>query len=434
VLAFGAGLFFGIIPALQMSRGGSGSVLNDGVRTTDGRSRARQVLVVTQVSVAVVLLVGAGLLIKSFAKVRSVRSGFTTERVLTLRVSLPESRYPGRPEVTSYFERLLSALQTLPGVQSAGAATGLPLAVASGDWSFDVEGRPLVNNKHSGAADWYAVTPGFFETLDIRILRGRAPAPADTAASQPVLIINETTARTLFPSEDPIGKRVRFSRSRGFEQPWIAADVRQRGLDSPARPEVFFPHAQFQHFSPNGQARAMNVVVKTPADPESLTAAVRDQVRRLDPDVPAAQIRAMDWIVSTSTRDRRLNVILVGAFGAVALLLAIVGLYGVMAFQVTQRTREMGVRMALGASRRDVLRLVVSQGLRLVTAGLGAGLVAAAILSGSIATLLFDVPPRDLSIFFAVSAVLFVAGALASYLPARRATRVDPVVALRGDA
>ena len=236
-----------------------------------------------------------------------------------------------------------------------------------------------------------------------------------------------------------MGKRVRFSRSRGFEQPWrtivgVAADVRQRGLDSPPRPEVFFPHAQFQHFSPDAQARAMNVVIRTSSDPESLTAPVREAVRRLDGDVPAAQIRPMEAIVASSTRDRRLNVILVGAFGAVALLLAVVGLYGVMAFQVTQRTREMGVRVALGASRRDVLALVVGQGLRLVVAGLVAGLFAAALLSGSIAAMLFAVAPRDLTIFAAVAAVLFVAGALASWVPARRATRVDPVVALRGDA
>jgi putative ABC transport system permease protein len=438
ILAVAAGLLFGIVPALQISRGDAGGSLKDGARNTDGRSSARRALVVTQVAVAVVLLVGAGLLIKSFAKLMSVRSGFTTERVLTLRVSLPEARYPGRPEVSAYFERLNARLQSLPGVQSAGAASGLPLAVASGDWSFDVEGRPLVNGKHSGAADWYAVTPGFFETLGIRMVHGRGPTAGDTATALPVLIVNETTARTLFPSEDPIGKRVRFSRSRGFEQPWrtivgIAADVRQRGLDSLPRPEVFFPHAQFQHFSPNAQARAMNVVVKTSSDPESLTGPVREEVRRLDADVPAAQIRPMDSIVATSTRDRRLNVILVGAFGAVALVLALVGLYGVMAFQVTQRTREMGVRMALGASRRDVLALVVGQGLRLVVAGLAAGLCAAALLSGSISAMLFLVTPRDVTVFALVTVVLFVAGALASWIPARRATRVDPVVALRAD-
>ena len=439
-LAFLAGLLFGVIPAMQISGDRrAADPLKTGTRGTEGRGAIRRALVVAQVALAVVLLVGAGLLIKSFARVMAVPSGFVSDRVLSLRISLPESRYPGRPEVTSYFERLLTAAASLPGVQSAGAASGLPLAVASGDWSFDVEGRPIVNNKHSGAADWYAVTPGFFETLGIRLVRGRGPAAGDTAASTPVLVINETTARTLFPSEDPIGKRVRFSRSRGFEQPWrtivgIAGDVRQRGLETPPRPEVYFPHAQFQHFSPNAQARAMNVVLKTAAAPDALTASIRAEVRRLDPDVPAAQIRAMDVVTQTSTRDRRLNVLLIGAFGALALFLAVIGLYGVMAFQVAQRTREMGVRLALGASRRDVLGLVVGEAMRLVGTGLVAGVAAALLLSGSIASLLFEVTPRDLSVFASVPAVLAAAAALASYLPARRATRVDPVIALRGDA
>lgn len=437
VLGLAAGLAFGLIHAWQISRVGLADSLKDGARGTDGRVAVRRLLVVAQVSIAVVLLVGAGLLIKSFARLMSVESGFTTDRVLTLRISLPEARYPGRPEVTAYFERLLERLGSLPGVESAGAGSGLPLAVTGGDWSFDVEGRPLLNGKHSGAADWYVVTPGYFETLGIRVVRGRAPMPSDAPGAQPALVINETTARTLFPSEDPIGKRVRFSRSRGFEQPWrtivgIVSDVHQHGLDTPARPEVFFPHPQFQHFSPNGQARSMSVVLKTPAEPGAMAAAVRDEVRRLDPEIPAAQVRDMDSVVADSTRDRRLNVILIGAFGGLALVLAAIGLYGVMAFQVAQRTREIGVRLALGASPRDVLRLVVGQGLRLVTAGLASGVVAAAGLSGSLGTLLFDVGPRDLSIFSAVPVVLLIVGALASYVPARRAMRIDPVVALRG--
>jgi putative ABC transport system permease protein len=437
-LGVAAGLIFGLIPARQISRTGPVDSLKDGARGTDGRAAARRLLVVAQVSIAVVLLVGAGLLIKSFVRLMSVEPGFTTERVLTLRISLPEPRYPGRPEVTAYFERLLERVVSLPGVESAGAGSGLPLSVTGGDWSFDVEGRPLLNGKHSGAADWYVVTPGYFETLRIRLVRGRVPMATDVPGSQPVLVINETTARTLFPGEDPIGKRVRFSRSRGFEQPWrtivgIVADVRQHGLDTPARREVFFPHAQFQHFSPNAQARSMTVVLKTPAEPGAMSAAVRDEVRRLDPEVPPAQVRGMDWVVANSTRDRRLNVILIGAFGGLALLLAAIGLYGVMAFQVAQRTREIGVRLALGASPRDVLRLVVGQGLRLVGVGLASGVLAAAMLSGSIGALLFGVGPRDMSVFAAVPAVLLIAGALASYIPARRAMRVDPVVALRGD-
>jgi predicted permease len=438
-LALLTGVLFGIIPALQLSRRHVSEPLKDGARGTgSGGVRVRRALVVAQVGMAVVLLVGAGLLIKSFVRLMSVRSGFSTDRVLTLRISLPETRYPGRSDVTAYFERLAARLGSLPGVASAGAGSGLPLAVASGDWSFDVEGRPLINNKHSGAADWYAVTPGYFETLGIRVVRGRAPAQRDAADAPPVVFINETTARTLFPSEDPLGRRIRFSRSRGFEQPWrtiagIVGDVRQRGLDTPPRPEAYFPHAQFQHFVPNAQARSMNIVLKTPSAPIAMIAAVRDEVRGLDPEVPAAEVHDMDGIVADSTRDRRLNVLLIGAFGGLALLLAAVGVYGVLAFQVAQRTREMGVRLALGASHSGLLALVLGEGMQLVALGLLVGLAAASALGGAISGLLFGVEPRDLTIFAAVPAVLLIAGALASYIPARRATHVDPVVALRGD-
>ena len=270
------------------------------------------------------------------------------------------------------------------------------------------------------------------------MVRGRAPLASDGPAATPVVVINETTARTLFANEDPIGKRIEFSRSRGFEQPWrtivgIVGDVRQRGLDTAARAEVYFPHAQFQHFSPNAQARSMVVVMKTASEPGALVAAVRQAVRELDPEVPAAQVRDMNGVIATSVRDRRLNMVLIGAFAVLALLLASVGLYGVMAFQVTQRTREMGVRLALGATRSSVLSLIVGQGLRLVLAGLGLGLAAAAGLSATVTPLLFEVAPRDLSIFLAVPAVLFAAGLLACYLPARRAMRVDPVTALRAE-
>lgn len=438
-LGIAAGLFFGLIPALQVSREKTADPLKDGARgTTDSRTLARSVLTVAQVAVAVMLLVGAGLLIKSFSKLMNVRSGFTAAGVLTMRVSLPEQRYDGRPEVTSYFERLRERLASLPGVQSTGAASGLPLAVASGDWSFDLEGRAPVNTKHWGAADWYAVTPGYFETLQIPVVRGRAPAASDGESATPVVCINETAARALFPNEDPIGKRIQFSRSRGFEQPWrtivgIVGDVRQRGLDTPARPEVYFPHAQFQHFSPNAQARSMVVVMKTAGDPAGLAPAVRAAVRELDPEVPATAVRDMDWVIASSVRDRRLNTLLIGAFGLLALVLASVGLYGVMAFHVTARTREMGVRLALGASRGDVLRLVVGHGLRLMLAGLVVGIVAAAALSSTVAPMLFDVAPRDVSVFLLVPTTLFAAGLLACYIPARRAMRVDPVTALRAE-
>jgi putative ABC transport system permease protein len=438
LLAVGAGLVFGLISARQALRAGGMETLKSGARVVEGRLVARRLLVVGQVSIAVVLLVGAGLLVKSFARLISVDSGFRTDHVLTGQVSLPEHRYPGRPEVTAHFARLLEQVSSLPGVESAGAASALPLWSTSGDWSFDVEGRPSVNGRHAGAADWYVVTPGWFETLQIRLVRGRFPAASDSADSQPVILINETTARLFFPGEDPLGRRVMFSRSRGDEQPWrtivgITADVRQAGLDVPARPEVFFPHAQFQHFVAGGQARTMMLAIRTAADPLSLAHAVREEALRLDPEAPASLVRDMASVVAGSTRDRRLNMILFGSFGGLALLLASVGLYGVLAFQVARRTREMGVRMALGATGRNVAGLVVADGLRLVGWGAAIGIAAAALLAGSMRALLFDVSPHDALIFAAVPLTLLATAILSSWLPARHAVKVDPVTALRAE-
>jgi predicted permease len=442
VLGIATGVLFGVIPALQVSRGGASSMseaLKSGSRGTIlGRTRARRALVVCQVSLATVLVVGAGLLIKSFALLLATPSGFDPDRVLTMRMSLPQARYPGRPEVAGYFRRLTEQVGALPGVHAAGAGTGLPLAVRSGDWSFDIEGRPRNGTRFPGAADWYVVTPGYFEALGIPLRRGRFPAPSDTGESTHVVFINETTARTLFPNENPVGRRIRFSRSRGAEQPWrtiagIVGDVRHRGLETPALPEVFFPYEQFQHFSLGAQARAMSLVVKTDREPLAMVSAVRAELRRIDPEVPASQVRDMSTVLSSSVADRRLIVVLMGAFGGLALLLAAVGLYGVVSYSVAQRTREMGVRIAIGASRSSVLGLVVGDGLRLVAVGAVLGLIASLALTRSMATLLYAISPRDASMFAVATVTLLMTGLVASYVPARRATRIDPVRALRAE-
>ena len=435
------GILFGLVPAFQVSRTGANEGLKDGARggTEGARAAARRALVVCQVSIAIVLIVAAGLLTKSFARVVGTPSGLDPDGVLTLRVSVPASRYPGLAEVTSFFDRALDRVRSLPGVSVAGAASGLPLSIGSGDWSFDIEGRPKINGRRPGAADWYVVTPGYFEALGINVVRGRLPAESDTEGAPPVVFINETTARTLFPDDEAIGKRVRFGGSTFDQQPWrtiagIVSDVRTRGLDQPVRTEVFFPHRQFLHFSPGAQARAMTLAIKTPgAAPTSLASAVRAELRGIDPEVAAADVRDMASVVSGSVADRRLQMVLVGAFGALALVLAAVGLYGVMAFHVVQRTREMGVRLALGASRADVLRLVVSQGMRLVLIGLGIGTCAAFVLTRPMADLLYDVSPQDAAVFGLAPLLLAAVGLLACYIPARRATRVDPVVALRAE-
>jgi putative ABC transport system permease protein len=434
------GVLFGLIPAARVSRVPVTASLKDGGRgsTDAGRRRVRQALVVTQVAIAVVLLVAGGLLLKSFTRVMAQPAGVDTARVLTFRISLPAARYAGRPEVAGFFSRLLDRVAALPGVQSSGAATGLPLALASGDWSFDVEGQPRPDGRHSGAADWYVVTPGYFETLGIRVVRGRAPVVSDDESTAPSVFLNETAARVFFPNADPIGRRLQMTRTTGSEQPWrtiagVVSDVRQRGLEEAPRAELFIPYRQFQHFSAGVQARAMTVMVKTSGDPLSLATAVREQLRALDPEVPAAQMRDMEMVLSQSVAPRRLNVLLIGAFAILALTLALIGLYGVIAYTVQQRTREIGVRMAVGASRRSVLRLVVGDAMRLTTVGVALGLALALAFGGVLTGLLFQVGPRDLPTLALVGALLPACAALASYIPARRAMRVDPVVALRAE-
>jgi putative ABC transport system permease protein len=446
VLAFAAvlgvftGLVFGVIPAIESSGGASDRFLKDSPRggTEGGRARLRRTLVVCQVTAAMILVIAAGLLTKSFDRLTRVPSGFNPDRVLTMRVTLPASRYPDRPEVTAFFARLLDRVRVLPGIRSAGAGTGLPLALASGDWSFDIEGRPRIGTRYPGAADWYVVTPGYFESLSIPLKRGRLPQESDDAAGTHVVFINEATARALFSGEDPLGRRIRLSRGSGAEQPWrtiagIVGDVRFRGLDTPPRPELFIPYDQYVHFSPGVQARSMTMVVKAESEPMRMLPLVRAELRAVDPEVPPAQQRDMATVVGQSVADRRLNLFLIGGFGALALTLATVGLYGVMAYNVSQRTREMGVRLAVGASRQSVLSLVVLEGMRMVVIGAVTGVAGALAFGSTLAALLFEVHPRDAGVLVTAPAVLLAAGTAASYIPARRATRVDPVVALRAD-
>jgi putative ABC transport system permease protein len=437
-IAVVAGLAFGTVPALQVSHP-STDALSEGNRGGGGgRSRVRRALVVCQVAMAVVLIVGAGLLIKSFMRLIHVPSGIDPERVLTLRVSLPAARYPGRSDITAFFDRFLERVNGLPGVRVAGASSGLPLAIASGDWSFDIEGRPRVNGRRPGAADWYVVTPGYFEALGIRLVRGRLLTASDAESAPPAILINEATARALFSGEEPIGTRILLSQNTGPEQPWrtiagVVSDVRQRSLDSPPRTEIYIPHRQFLHFSRDARLSTMSVAIKTDMAPASLAPAVRGALRSLDPEVPAAQVRDMHAVLSQSVSDWRLNAVLIGAFGGLALALAAIGLYGVMAFEVVQRKREIGVRQAMGATRGAVMRMIVRQGLALIATGVVIGMMAAVPAAGLAARLLFEVSPRDLSILASVPFVLLIVGALASYLPARRAMRVDPVIALRAD-
>jgi putative ABC transport system permease protein len=438
-LAFVTALTFGLLPAVQLAHLGSNDALSSGARGTVAaiRSRTRAALVIAQVAVAVVLVTAAGLLIRTFVNVTNTPSGLVADRVLTLRLSPPPATYQSQADISRFFDAFLARVRALPGTQSAGASTGLPLANASGDWSFDIEGRPFAPGKrHSGALDWYSVTPGYFEALRIPLVKGRFPeAGDDLQNSNPTIFMNQAAARQFFPAGDAVGHRLRLS---GRDQPWrtvagVVGDVRHRGLASPVTAEMFIPLAQFKHFSPTGQARGLTAVIRTASDPMQMVPAVRNALRMLDPEVPPSQIRDMPSVVAASVADRRLNMLLMGSFGVLALTLAAIGVYGVMAYQVMQRTREMGVRMALGASPDSVRRLVVRDGMRLVASGLTLGAAASVALSRFVSHLLYGVDARDLATITASGVLLAIVGFIASYIPALRATRVDPMLALRAE-
>jgi putative ABC transport system permease protein len=401
------------------------------------RNGTRAVLVIGQVSVAVVLVVAAGLLMRTFANLLREPVGIRTDHVLTMRLSPPPANYQSQADINRYFDAVLDRLRGLPGVRSAGASTGLPLAYRSGDWSFDIEGQPVAPGKrHNGAADWYTITPGYFESLQVPLRAGRLPAASDrTGAGDPAIFLNETAAGRFFADGRAVGHRLKLS---GSDQPWrtiagVVGDVRHRELDTPAGPEMFIPLAQFKHFSVTGQARGLTVVVRSDPAPLSLVPAVRAALRAVDDSVPPAAIRDMETVFSASLASRRLTMVLMGAFGALALILAAIGIYGVMAYQVVQRTRELGVRLALGASPDSVRRLVVYDGMRLVAIGVACGALASLALAQFVSHLLFGVGARDLTTLAGSAVLLGAVGFVAALVPALRATRVDPMIALRAE-
>jgi putative ABC transport system permease protein len=430
------------LPALQLAQFGDPGVnaaLTTGSRGAVGsiRSATRGTLVVVQVAMAVVLVVAAGLLIRTFVNVVRTPSGLFADRVLTMRLAPPFVTYPTQADIGRFFETFLDRVRVLPGVRSVGASTGLPLANSSGDWDFDIEGRPFAPGKrHSGALDWYAITPGYFESLRIPLVAGRFPASSDGFGStNPAIFINETAAHQLFPDGDAVGHRVRLT---GRDQPWrtiagVVGDVRHQGLDRPPTGEMFIPLAQFKHFSMTGQARGLTMVVAAERDALQLLPVIRTALRQMDPDIPPALVRDMESVVASSVADRRLTMVLMASFGALALLLAAIGIYGLLAYQVVQRRREMGVRLALGASPDSVHRLVVLDGMRLVAIGLVLGAGGALAVGRFVGHLLYGVEARDAFTLAGAVALLAFVGFVASYLPAVRATRVDPMLALRAE-
>ncbi|HKG94606.1 MAG TPA: ABC transporter permease [Gemmatimonadaceae bacterium] len=424
----------GLAPALRAGRVDPGVALREGGRgtTAAGRSRALMnhgpTLVVAEVALSIVLMVGAMLLVRSYANLQETELGFTERGLLTLRISLPSATYGPRERVGAYYTALLERVAALPGVESVGAAQGAPFSGWDVSASVAAEGRPPAPPGRELTSHYQFVTPEFFHALGVPVLRGRGLAATDRDSMALVGVVNESLVRTLFPNEDPLGKRVQIGGDTWVTVVGVVRDYRHYRLPQPMGPAIYLPFA-----ATPPRTMALAVRAAGGVDPLALLPAVQAAMRAIDPDVPAYRVQTLEQVVSASLWRQRLQGQVLGAFAALALLMAAVGLYGVISYAVAQRTRELGVRIALGAGRGHVLALVLGQGARLALAGTAAGLAGALALSRVLSSLLYGVRPTDLATFVGVPAALVVVALGACYVPARRAAGVDPVVAMRGD-
>jgi putative ABC transport system permease protein len=428
LVSIATSIFFGLAPAIAASRAKVHDALKEGARgSSAGGNRLRNLFAVSEVALALVLLIGAALSMKSFWRIQQVNPGFTPDHVLAMEMELPtDSKYKTGPEQAEFFRRALEKVGTLATVRSAAVANVLPLDNAETPrLSFLIDGRaPLPSGQHL-PADYRSVSSDYFRVLGIPLVKGRFLTEADRADRPPVVVINDSLARRYWPNGDnPVGRRLRFGGTRTWEIVGIVGDVKHAGLDRQATPSVFLSYLQ----SPEGR---MSLVARTMGDPESMIRAVKGQVYTVDKDQPMYKIRTMDQVVEDSESSPRFTLIALGIFAMVALALAAVGIYGVISYAVAQRTREIGIRIALGAKRGDVLRLVVGQGTAIALFGVVVGLGAAFALTRGMSSLLFGVSATDPVIFVGLSLLLAVVALFASYIPARRAIRVDPMVSLR---
>jgi predicted permease len=425
------GFIFGLAPALQASSPDLHETLKEGGRGSTGGARGklvRNALVVCEIALSLVLLIGAGLLIKSFMRLQQFDLGFNPDNILTMRVQLPGTKYREGKQVSEFYKQLLERMETVPGVQSAGAISTIFLSDTPNSTNFTIEGRPVPTGAEAIEVPLDSVSPNYFRVMGIGLLRGREFDDRDVDGATPVAIINDTFARRFFPNEDPLGKRYVYGQP-DTRNPWIAivgvvSDMRRTGFDKEERPETFLPEAQ----NPDG---TLTIVARTTGEPANFATALRNEVWALDKDQSVFDIKTMDQTLSEMISQRRFTMLLLGVFAGVALILAAVGIYGVMSYSVTQRTHEIGIRMALGAQSSNVLSLIVGQGVKLVLLGVGLGLAASFLLTRLMLSLLYGVSATDPLTFSVISLILIGVALLACLVPARRAAKVDPMVALR---
>lgn len=423
------GVLFGLAPAIHAARTNLNEMLKEGSRSVTGgrvRQQIRSTLVTVEVGLSVALLVSAGLLLRSFWRLQDVNPGFKADHLLTMRINLPRNRYEDNPRAWGFYKRLVEEAGALPGIQAVAVTSGVPMGGGNTATQVQIEGKPPAADGSNSSADWRIVSPGYFRTMGIS-LRGREFDERDSEDSQPVTIISEEMARRYWPDEDPIGKPVMlFSLGRKtYTIVGVAGNVRSLGLDSDPAPMVYASTAVAATWNP------MNLVIRTGGEPASQVSAVRSTLGSIDPNIPIYDIRTVDELLSNSLGSRRFTMFLLGTFAAVALLLACVGLFGVMAYLVSQRTHEIGVRLALGARPGDVFRLIIGRGMALASAGSALGLAGAWAIGRFLESMLYQIKPTDPITLASAPLVLLAVALLACYVPARRAMKVDPMAALR---
>jgi putative ABC transport system permease protein len=432
IVSLTTGLLFGLVPALKASRTNISETLKTGGRDATGghrRTHTRSLLVISEIAFSLVLLTGAGLMISSLKKLLDVDLGFNPEKVITMRLSVPEGRY-SIARTASFYHQLQERVRTLPGVQAVAIVNQLPMSDVTANASFDVDGRPS-GNSDINVADTQIISPDYFRALGTSLMRGRFFTDDDANTPPASVIVNQTLASKIWPGTDPIGKRIRL----GPSYPWLSvvgvvADTKNHGSKVATKPEMYLPHTG-QPFQIWVDLRSMTLVVRTDVEPQQIVSAIRGQLKSMDPDLALFKVSTLEQIVSSSSSQTRFPTISLSIFACVALLLSAIGIYGVLAYTVAQSRRDIGVRLALGASREQILRFFLKQGAQWAAVGGFAGIAAALILVRFMRSMLFEVSAYDPEVFLTVAAVLFLVVLMASMVPARRAAKVDPMDALR---